>query len=341
MPADKKPTISDIARESGFSESTVSLVINNSPKISDKTRERVMDVIARTGYRPNIQARGLALRSTRTLSVMLPDRPHVFADPCFGELISGIYAHASEAGYKILPDVASAKFVRTQEYLNLLTIQQADGMMFLGATGADRYLDIFSSKPHPFLLVDNYFQDSALNYVMVDHRESARAAAAHLLELGHRAVGQVLGGGTQVAADFRDAFERAMADGGVTLNNMPWADGQPGEAQGYAAARELLSANTNLTAFVCGNSRMAEGAWRFLAESGREIPRDFSVIACEEFELPERWGRELTTVRHPLFELGQLACRNLIALAMGELKQCHTAIPPALVVRKSTGPAKA
>lgn len=338
MNESRKATISDIARESGFSESTVSLVINNSPKISSDTRAKVLQTIERHGYRPNMQARGLATRSARTLSVVVPDLPRVFADPYFGEVMSGIYAHAVEAGYKILPDIATPKFVRTREYLSLLETRQADGMLFVGASDYDRYLRDFQDSPHPFLMVNNYFARSPVHYVCVDHREAARLAAGHLLELGHRVVGQIHGMNVQAAEDFRDAFERAMADAGVPLEDMPWSDGRYTEAMGYEAARTVLAMNPRITALVCGSSRMAEGALRFLSESGRRVPEDVSVLGNEEFALPLAIADRLTAVRHPVFEVGELACKNLIALARREIRQCQMSLAPTLAIRKTTAP---
>ena len=165
----KRTTIADIAREAGFSQSTVSLVINNNPRISEDTRAKVLAAIEKYGYKPNIQARGLALRSSRIISVVLPDIPHVFADNYFGELLSGIYAGASEAGFKVLVDLANMKFIRTQEYMNILDMQQADGMLFLGSTNYDQFLSIFNDKKYPFLLVNNYFPQWDIDYVTADY----------------------------------------------------------------------------------------------------------------------------------------------------------------------------
>jgi DNA-binding LacI/PurR family transcriptional regulator len=172
----KRKTMTDIARECGVSQSTVSLVLSNNPRIGEATRAKILQAIERSGYRPNIHARGLVMDSSRIISVVLPAFEHVFAEAYFGELLSGIYAGASEAGYKVLLDLANLKFVRTQEYLNLLESRRVDGMIFLGSTEYDRYLSVFDHSPHKFLLINDYFPNLHIGHVMSDHR--ARGAAA-------------------------------------------------------------------------------------------------------------------------------------------------------------------
>ena len=127
-----RTTIKDIARDCGVSLSTVSLVLNNNPRISAKTREAVLASVDKHGYQPNASARNLASRASHTLSVAVPALSHVFADVYFGEIVSGIYDRASEAGYKVMLDLANPKFIESKEYLNLLKSRRAD------ARSADR-----------------------------------------------------------------------------------------------------------------------------------------------------------------------------------------------------------
>src|SRR6202142_3499894 len=183
----KRKTISDIAKACDVSPSTISLVLNNSTKISAATRDQVLAVIAQQGYRPNVQARNFAFQSSSTVSVILPDIDHVFADHYFGEILSGVYAGATSLGYKVLIDLANKQFIQTQEYLSLLDEQRADGMIVIGATNYDLYLSAFSNSERPFVLVNQYFPNLNISSVAADAKAAGRAAAEHLLSLGHRA----------------------------------------------------------------------------------------------------------------------------------------------------------
>src|ERR1035441_886424 len=115
----KRYTIKDIAEQSGVSLSTVSLVLNDNPRISQATRARVLKTIERLGYQPNRMARALAWRHTRTLAILVPQLRHTFADVYFGEIVSGIYDRASRLGYKILLEVARNEF-RSEEHTSEL-----------------------------------------------------------------------------------------------------------------------------------------------------------------------------------------------------------------------------
>lgn len=335
----KRITITDVARESGFSESTVSLVLNSSPKISEETRSKVLATIEKFGYRPNIQARGLALKSSRVVSVVVPDIPHVLADGYFGEIISGICSQASESGYKMLVDIADLKFVRTQEHISLLATQRADGMLFVGSTLYDTYLSVFQEERHPFILVNHYFPNQKLNSIAMDFRESARKSAAHLLSLGHKVIGSIQGTNIQTFIDFHDEFTKCLAQAGIPESAMPWSDGRFGEASGFDAARVLFTLNPDITAIVCGNERMAAGALRFLQGKGLRVPQDVSLMCIEDVPSSIWISPKLTSVRHNLYELGAACCKSVIALSRGEIKQITRLLPVELIQRESTGPA--
>ena len=172
----KRKTIKDIAKESGFSLSTVSLVLNNHPRISQATRDRVLAVVKKYNFYPNSAARGLASKSSKTLSVVVPNLTRVFSDIYLGEIISGIYERATSQGYKILLDIATAQFIKTQEYTKLLASRRADGMLFIASDIHADYLNVFENSPYKFLLVNHLFPGKKLNYVSVDYVASARVA---------------------------------------------------------------------------------------------------------------------------------------------------------------------
>ena len=334
----KRKTIVDIAKECGVSPSTVSLVINNNPRISDSTRNKVMHAIEKNGYQPNIQARGLAMRSSRIMSVVLPDIDNVFADSYFGELLSGIYNTSSDSSYKIMIDLANIKFIRTQEYMTMLQTQRADGMMYVASTLYDQFLSVFQEGSHPFLLVNHYFPNSRLNYVAADHKESARLAAKHLLELGHRKVGMVTGTNIQTAVDFLEVFEQSLRDAGLSESDKPWADGRFSEEVGFEAAGTLLTLNPNLTAIMCGNDKMAIGVMRYIHSIGKRVPQDISVMGMDDVKPASLTSPKLTTISHNLLDLGKTACKALLALVREEVSSVQEMTPVHLVVRESTAP---
>jgi DNA-binding LacI/PurR family transcriptional regulator len=329
-------TMTDIAKECGVSQSTVSLVLSNNPRISEDTRSKVLAAIQRTGYRPNIHARGLATNASRVFSVVLPDLENVFAEEYFGTLLGGIYAGASAAGYKVVVDVANMKFIRTQEYMDLLNSRRADGMIFLGSSLYDKYLVSLEGGGLRVMLVDNYFLDAKLSYVASDHKAAGRLAAEHLLKLGHRRIGLITGTNVQTAQDFLEAAEQTLKAAGIPVEDTPWADGRFSEAKACEAAGSLLAARPDLTAIIAGNDKMALGVMRCAREKGIRVPDDLSVIGMDNVRSAGAASPGLTTVDPHLNNVGLFVARKMLAWMHGEFETCAETLPVDLVVRQST-----
>jgi len=336
----KRPTIEDVARESGVSLSTVSLVLNNNPRITPATRARVLAAIEKLGYQPNVQARALASRSSRTLSVVVPHLNHVFADIYFGEIVSGIYDRCQEFGYRMMLDIANPRFVKERQYVNILRSRRADAMLFIASSVHDEYLHEFEDSPFPFLLVNHYFPQMNLNYIMVDYRQSARLAAQHLVGLGHRKIGIIAGTNTYTGRDYRDAFIAACCVRGCRREDLPWVDGGKDWSQegGFQAAARLLEEHPDITAIMAGNDRLAIGAMRCIHEKGLRVPQDISVMGVDDIPQAAFTTPALTTIRHPLYQLGQRSAEAAILLFREEMESCSEVLPVQLVVRESTAP---
>lgn len=339
MQSRRRTTIKDIASECGVSLSTVSLVLNNNPRISEVTRLKVLDSVKKHGYQPNQQARGLASKSSRIISVVVPNLKHVFSDVYFGEIVSGIHEAASDAGYKIMLDVANEAFIQRREYLSLLESRRADGMLFIAASMQESYLKDFAGNDnHAFLMVNHYFPNVEIPYLTVDYKQSAELAADHLLSLGHRAIGLVAGTNTYTGVDFRDAFRARCLSHGLSEASVPWEDGGLlwNQEGGYDAAQRLLARHPNLTALMCANDRMAIGAMRLLASRKIRIPEDMSIMGVDDIPNAAYTSPSLTTIRHDLFAIGRLAFERVLALFKREIASCHEVLPAELVVREST-----
>lgn len=336
-----RTTIKDIARECGVSLSTVSLVLNNNPRISAKTRAIVQEAVKRHGYQPNQQARGLASKSSRMVSVVVPNLTHVFSDVYFGEILSGIHERATAADYKILLDVATESFIDKHEYIQLLRSRRADGMLFIASAIEHSFLRDFDNENLPFILVNHYYPDSPLNYVSVDYKDSALKAADYLLSLGHRQIGLIAGSNTYTGLDFRYAFLERCRRAGLPEADLPWEDGGKLWSQegGFQAAERLLLRHPHLTAIMAANDRMATGALAYLQSQGLNVPRDISVMGVDNTPSSPFTTPPLSTIQHDLFELGRLSFDRLLAIFRDEIPSCKDTLPVELCVRKSTGPA--
>ena len=338
----QKVTIKDIARECDVSLSTVSLVLNNNPRISEKTRQHVLATVKKYNYQPNSSARGLASRSSFNVSVVVPHMGHVFADVYFGEIISGIYEQASEDGFKVMLDIANERFLKSGEYINILRARRADGMLFIGATIDDSFPLSFEDNAYPFLLVNHFYPGSSLNYCNMNYKESARQAAEHLAGLGHRKIGLIHGINTHTGILFSNEFIAHCEKLGIPREHIFAVDGGQdwGIESGFVSAQTLISAHPEITAIMAANDRMAIGAISHLQKIGKTVPDDISVMGIDDIHNTAFSTPSLTTVWHDLYEMGKRSFSNLLAICKKQRMDCHEVMPVTLIERNSTGPAR-
>jgi LacI family transcriptional regulator len=335
----RRYTIKDIAEQSGVSLSTVSLVLNDNPRISQSTRTRVLSTIERLGYQPNRMARALAWRHTRTLAVLVPQIRHAFADVYFGEIVSGIYDRACRLGYKILLEVARNEFVDGKEYRQLYDQKFVDGIMFIGANSRHRFVSELTDGSRPFLLVNNYSKEFDLNYVVSNSRYGGWQAAKHLVRLGHRRIGFIAGGVAEIqtSQDILESFREVLDESGIGYDPNLVMDGWLTEEGGMNAAEEMLRRNPDVTAILALNDKMALGAMKKLNELGLRIPQDIAVVGFDDIPQASFAIPGLTTVHQPLYEIGKLACERMVELIHGKTSRVQEVIPIYLTIRESCG----
>ncbi len=333
----KSISIKDVARESQASLTTVSLVLNKrDSRISHATRTRVLETAERLKYRPSRLAQGLQACRAGMLAILSPQLRHAFADAYFGELISAIHDHASEAGYKILLEVASPAYIADKRHLELFERHFVDGILCLGVTSKDDYLTEFEGGDHPAVIVNNHIPGRELNFVVCDYRQAGRLAAKHLIDHGHRNIGLIHGASeVQTSRDFRVGLDEIIEEAGLAIPERRVEDGLYTEEGGSAAVLELMKREPHLTAIIAGNDKMATGAISGLKEAGWRVPRDVSIVGCDDMHQGEFCDPPLTTVHTPLYEIGQRACERLLGLIEGETQSVAEMHAVSLTERKS------
>src|SRR3954452_9743629 len=191
LPGPKPVSLRDVARQAKVSVATVSMVLNDNPRISRATHMRVQRLIERMGYQPNRLAQSLSSRYTRVLAVLVPALRHAFADAYFGELISGICDRAGKLGYKVMLEQAKPEFIRERKHIEIFERRYVDGVLCLGTNDRHHYLSDFTDGPFPAVVVDNYFNQWRLDYAACDYRSGAEQAMNYLLQLADRSVALV------------------------------------------------------------------------------------------------------------------------------------------------------
>ncbi len=341
-PAKGKPvSLRDVAKMANVSVATVSMVLNDNPRISRATHLKVQRLIERTGYRPNRLAQSLSSRYTRVLAVMLPALRHAFADAYFGELISGICDRAGKMGHKVMIESAKPDFLKENQHIELFERRYIDGLLCLGFNDRHHFLADLVRRGYPMMSVNNYFKDFTMGYVCCDYRSGAAQVMNYLLQLGHKKIGLIHGAPeTQTQQDLIEMYDDRMAIAGVELDPTWKEDGRFTEQGGAEAARLLLERHPDMTAIFGGNDKMAVGAMHFCASKGIRVPQDMSVTGFDDIQHTAFVNPSLTTVHVPLYEAGALACERLIERVRGRTDRAAEMLPTHLVIRESTALAR-
>lgn len=340
---DRPVSLRDVAKIAQVSVATVSMVLNDNPRISRATQLRVQKVIEKTGYRPNRLAQSLSSRYTRVLAVLLPALRHGFGDAYFGELISGVCDKAGKMAYKVMLEQAKPEFIKERRHIDMYERRFVDGILAMGMNDRHAFLGEFANRRYPLIVTDNFFgKQLDLDYVVCDYASGADQMMSYLLQLGHRQIGLIHGAPeVHTAREVVDAFESKLTATGEQPTPDWREDGRFTEEGGAAAASALLKRRPDLTAIFAGNDKMALGALHYLHRRGIDVPGRISVVGFDDLQQSAYVRPALTTVHLPLYEVGSLACERLIERIHGKTDRVAETLKTHLVVRESTAMARA
>lgn len=332
---EKRATIADVARLAGVSTATVSRSLSAPAVVSERTRARVAEAVARTGYIANSAARTLRRRRSDAVVVAVPDLGNTF----FAELISGIEAVARERGVAVLvADVprGGRAGVRLAQQLDA---GRADGALLLhgallpgaDAPGRDWKLVTVAEE-----LPAEVQERPPVSHVGIDNHAAASCATAHLIGLGHHRIVHVTGPRTTILTRQRMAgYEAAMRKAGLA-GSIRMAPGDFTIGSGHRAARSMLQTGAPPDAVFCANDEMAIGVINGLAAAGLSVPGDVSVMGFDDIAFAAWSNPPLTTIRQPRREIGGLAMTELLRQIEGAPPAAPVHVPFELVERQST-----
>ncbi len=331
-----RPTIYDVARLAGVSTATVSRALNGTARIAPATQAAIDAAVEQLGYRPNSIARSLVTKSTQTIALLLPD----ISNPFYAALVSGIQEYVLSHDHTMLLCTTEGNAAREEQYLHLLRAKQVDGALVDGLVlPADR-LSRFVRDGFPIVCLDRDIASAAIPVVQVDNHMGGKLATQHLVVLGHKRIAHITGVPSLGISKERQAgYAEALETAGIGFDQRLVAIGTFSEDGGYRAARDLLLMSPGLTAIFAANDLTAVGALNAIAESGRRVPDDVSVVGFDDLRLASYTSPPLTTVRQPATRIARLASELLIGLTRGEeVGQMRHLLEPSLVVRSSTAP---
>jgi len=340
MESSKPVSLKFLADHLGLSPTTVSLVLNNSPRASSipkATKERVLKAARTFNYRPNFYARYLSNKRSFTVAVIVPEISEGYG----ASVLAAIESRLVRAGY--LHFVASHRWSAEliEETPRLLMERGVEGFILVN-------MPLEHSLPVPVVNIGGRKKLRGVVNMRLDNHRAGWLALEHLAKLGHQQLAVFKG--HPESADTEDRWEgirQAAAGLGlnipqeltVQLQRRQSPPGPPVPEEGYMYAQKLLARHVHFTALFAFNDISAIGAMSAFHDAGLRVPQDMSIVGFDDIQAAAFMHPPLTTVRQPLGYMGDLAARTLLRrIKEGETEPEEIMVQPELVVRESTCP---
>ncbi len=309
-PGERPATIADVAEQAGVSIATVSRALTGRKPVRPETHSRVLEAVRALDYRPSGPARALQRQATGMLGLLMTD----ISQPFYTELARVVEAEARGRGYTIMLANGAGDAGQEATYLELLAERRVDGILVASWRITSRHVDWLVRAPVRVVLVSCEAPGVRLPAIVAASRAGARMSTEHLVALGHRRLGEILGPSVSAAtADRHAGVLDALAAAGIDSSGLAVATSSGDIASGEAAAAELLARTPRPTALVCYNDLVAIGALRAIRSAGLDVPRDVSVVGFDDVAIAGLVQPALTTVAQPVEEMGRWAVERLVA----------------------------
>lgn len=339
--ADRRPSMMDVARLAGVSQTAVSFVLNDTPgnNIPQETRDRVWAAVRELDYRPNVSARNLRTQSTNLVGYGFDDPQGVTSHPVLDSFLYSAILSLESAGYHLLTFVADDR-TDTATYRELYRRGQVAGFVLANTNDNDPRIAFLIEENIPFASFGRSNDNWGFPWVDVDGIDGIQQVVAHLASAGHRCIGLITWPEGSKAGSHREiGYMNGLAAAGIA----PDADwvyrGENLLQTGAAGISRLLSLpeHRRPTAVACVSDLIAVGAMNAAAAAGRVVGRDLAVTGYDDSALAQFLHPPLTSVRQPINQVGQ----ELVGLLLAGIRRESASkrgilLKPALIIRQSS-----
>ncbi|AEE96949.1 LacI family DNA-binding transcriptional regulator [Mahella australiensis] len=327
-------TIKDISKKANVSIATVSKVLNGDySRVSEATKEKILKIAREMNYVPNRLARGLVSNHTHILGLIVSD----ITNPFFAEMAKGVEDKAAKCGYNVILCNTDDDMDREAAYINVLLQYNVDGVIITSSAISDnQHILKLRDSNTPFVAIDRYIDDDTYS-VFLDNFKGSYIATEYIIKKGHKRIAYIGGDVMLKIPNQRlEGYYKALGDYGMERDEKLVRIGTYHVESGYNDACALLDSGCQFTAVVCGNDLIALGVARAIKEHDLRIPDDISIIGYDNIYLSTLMDPPLTTIKQPIYDMGDHAVDVIIRLINGEQinEKIHYFIPE-LVERQS------
>ncbi len=330
----QKITIHDIAKSLGIDSSTVSRALNNSNRVTAKTKEKVIQKAEELGYRRNILAANLRKQHSMIIGVIVPKISGNF----FSNVISGIEEIASENGYHVFIAQSLEELEREKKSLDNLVAYQVDGILasISMQTRQGNHFTSLGRNKMPLVFFDRYICGDENTAVSINDEEAAYHATKHLIDSGCKKIAHLAGEkNIKIFADRMNGYKRALQEANVDILEQHLITSPLSENDGFQKIQPIAN---SIDAVFASNDHAAIGAMKYLKSIGKNIPNDISIIGFSNEPISEYTEPSLSTIDQSSIEMGRKACQLLLDRIKNYEAHLNEKImlPASLILRGST-----
>jgi len=330
-------TIQDIARKTGVSTTTVSRVLNRKAKkfrINEDTAERIIRAAEQMHYRPNILARSLRLKKTKTIGLVIPDISNLF----FACVTKAIQTTAYQAGYSLIVCNTDEDIGTEIEQIELLRSKGVDGFIIMPVGVRYDHIQKLQEDQIHLVLLDRCFDELDTHSVVVDNRSGALQAVTHLIQNGHRKIAVIQGLLNTYTNNLRVlGYRDALVRHGLTVDERLIVGKDFRCENGYRETKALLRRPERPTALFTMSDLITLGSLQALQEEKLTVPEDISLVAFDDVDFAPFLSAPLTAVSQPRELMGELAVKLLVDQLKNRAKddEKRIVLKPRLIIRNS------
>lgn len=329
-----KPTIYDIAKLAGVSTATVSKVFNQTGRIGEKTRQRVLDISKELNYQPSVVASALTGKRTYTLGLLVPD----LANPFFAEIARHAEDRANKLGYNVVICNTDNNETKEMKYVQLLRQKSVDGIIIATGVTNDDIMNELEKHRVPISLIARDRSRFSTSSVLVDDYAGGYRATQHLIGLGHQRIA-IIAENLKIASNEERirGYRKALEDAGIDNEDDLVHESDFTVEGGRQAANRMLKHHHPPSAIFACNDLLAIGVLQAAKEKNVAVPEQLSVVGFDNTILAQITTPALTTMAQPIQAMGY----RVVDLIAAEINESNAAkqrivLMPELIIRQST-----
>ena len=338
-------TIVDVAKKAGVSTSTVSLVINDSPRVNYKTKEHVLQVIKELGYTPNRGARSIVTSQTHNIGLLVVLEDNVSSDPysiqnivnsLSTDVAAGVETAIQPTHYGLIYARSSGKSVKNLP--KIVDSSYIDGLIIAGGSYTREFLNAIEMTRIPTVITGSNLNTKFISSIFCDPYAAMKEITEYVISTGRKHIALINSSAISYNTALKQAgYRDALIESGLLYNDSMVISAGFSAIEGRNAMKSLLESKKEIDAVVCAFDGLAIGVLQELHHRNIVVPVDIAVTGFEDSWIASHAIPALTTVRIPKFEIGERLLNNLLDIISGRIQPgFKILVDSKIIVREST-----